>query len=305
MFILKKFLKYLNYKRLYPGANIAFGAYIAKDSNLLDNDIEIGQNSYVIASSLGNNIKIKENCRVANSTLGSKVNIEKSSCIEDSNLGDNVRIQQDSLIINSQLSSNTNIINNCQLYQTKLDKNTLIHQECFLHEVNVSSFSYIAMRGMLLKTKIGKYCSIGPNLICGSGEHPTNLVSTSPAFYLSSKHLEFSLSDKDYFENDKVTYIGNDVWVGAGVFIKNGIKIGNGAVIAAGAVVVKDIPDYAIVGGVPAKIIRFRFPDEVINELLKIQWWDWNEDKLRQAQTFFVKEDILPFIEWVNKQEYY
>ena len=84
--------------------------------------------------------------------------------------------------------------------------------------------------------------------------------------------------------------IGNDVWIAANVVITEGLKIGDGAVIGAGAVVTHDIPPYAIVGGVPAKVIRYRFTKEMIDELLKIKWWDFTEEQLQKAFPLFQKE---------------
>lgn len=78
------------------------------------------------------------------------------------------------------------------------------------------------------------------------------------------------------YDCNREVIIGNDVWIGAGVFIKGGIKIGDGAVIAAHAVVTKDVPPYAIVGGVPAKILKYRFTDDVIRKLLDLKWWDYD-----------------------------
>jgi serine acetyltransferase len=105
------------------------------------------------------------------------------------------------------------------------------------------------------------------------------------------------------FDEKKPIHIGHDVWIGARVFIRDGVKIGNGAVVAAGSVVVKDVPDYAIVGGVPAKIIRYRFSEEMIAELLNLKWWEWPEEKLRKAQPYIAQKDVRKFIDWSAKSD--
>uniref|UniRef100_B8HNB6 Hexapeptide repeat-containing protein acetyltransferase n=1 Tax=Cyanothece sp. (strain PCC 7425 / ATCC 29141) TaxID=395961 RepID=B8HNB6_CYAP4 len=161
----------------------------------------------------------------------------------------------------------------------------------------MGSFSYLG-NAHIAHTSIGRFCSIAPYLFCGAGIHPTNFVSTSPVFYSILNQCGVSFSNKNHFEEHKETVIGHDVWIGNRVFIKDGIKIGHGAVLGAGTVVTKDVPDYAIVAGVPAKLIRFRFPEEAIEKLLKIQWWHWTEEKLRAAQPFFAQSDIDVFIKW-------
>lgn len=120
------------------------------------------------------------------------------------------------------------------------------------------------------ETKIGKFCSIAQNVIIGAGEHPLNYLSTSPFFYLET--LGFRKGCKETYL--KPVQVGNDVWIGDNVFIKGGVTIGDGAVIAAGAVVVKDVPPYAVVAGVPARIIKYRFDEKTIKELLDLKWWD-------------------------------
>jgi len=222
---------------------------------------------------------------------------------KDSFLGKNVAIEANSLVIGSEIGDNSFIDKDCYISHTKTDASVLVLPKCHLTEIEIGKFSYVGLNSLIHTTKIGSFCSIGPSLICSPGDHPINFVSTSAVFFLPVENHRFTFSNGDkYFEYAQETTIGHDVWIGARVFIKNGVKIGNGAIIAAGAVVVKDVPDYAIVGGVPAKVIRFRFPDEIIHELLKIKWWNWSEDKLRQAQSFFVQENITTFIEWVHKE---
>jgi chloramphenicol O-acetyltransferase type B len=133
----------------------------------------------------------------------------------------------------------------------------------------------------IANTTIGSFCSVASGTrIGGLGSHPVNMLSTHPIFYSLNKQCGTTFSDKNYFNESKKTNIGNDVWIGANAIILDGVNVGNGAIVAAGAVVVGDVPDYAIVGGVPAKIIRFRFLVEEIELLAKIQWWDLPKEEL-------------------------
>ena len=90
-----------------------------------------------------------------------------------------------------------------------------------------------------------------------------------------------------YFDIPAPAVIGNDVWIGSKATVFGGVKVGNGAVIAAGAVVTKDVPPYAIAGGVPAHIIRYRFDEDKINRLEEIAWWNWDDDKIKRNKAFF------------------
>ena len=163
--------------------------------------------------------------------------------------------------------------------------------------------SYIAENTVINNAKIGCYSCIGPNVEIIFGQHPTKeFVSVHPAFYSLRKQVGFTYVDKQKFDEYRYAsgsekysvVIGNDVWLGAGTKIMEGVTIGDGAIVAAGAVVVKDVPPYAIVGGVPAKVIKYRFPKDQIEFLLKLKWWTRSEDWIREHADLF--HDITAFI---------
>lgn len=130
---------------------------------------------------------------------------------------------------------------------------------------------------------IGAFCSVGPDTVIGGmGVHPVHMLSTHPVFYSKFRQSGMTFASTNAVDELPHTRIGNDVWIGAGARILDGVCIGDGAIIAAGAVVVKDVPDYAVVGGVPAKLIKFRFSVEEIALLKKIQWWSLPDTTLSQ-----------------------
>ena len=141
--------------------------------------------------------------------------------------------------------------------------------------------------------KIGMYCSISTNVtIFLGGEHNTDWVSTYPF----NKIFQEARVIEGHPKTKGDVIIGNDVWVGEGVTILSGVTIGDGAVIGARTVVTKDVPPYAIFAGNPAKIIRYRFDEEIIKELLKIQWWNWPNDKVLQELPLIMSSNIDEFI---------
>lgn len=162
------------------------------------------------------------------------------------------------------------------LHVSIYDNSTVVNCE-------IGSYTYIASNSKFLNTRIGKYCSIGSAVSCGLGMHPSRkFVSTHPIFFSPLKQAQVSYADKAYFDELLPIDIGNDVWIGANAIILDGVSIGDGAIIGAGAVVNKNVPPYAIVGGVPAKIIRYRFTKDQIEFLLKDQWWNKPDEWLKQ-----------------------
>ena len=126
-------------------------------------------------------------------------------------------------------------------------------------------------------SRIGKFTSIAQNVCIGTTQHPTNWLSTSPFQYLPT-HRGFKSEKVLPYKVSIPVMIGNDVWVGNNVVVMDGLTVADGAILASGAVVTKDVPPYAIVGGVPAKVIKYRFDKETICNLLELKWWDLEDD---------------------------
>jgi acetyltransferase-like isoleucine patch superfamily enzyme len=168
-----------------------------------------------------------------------------------------------------------------------LNKNSVIFNDVVLNNSNIGAYSYIQARSIVSNTSIGKFCSIAGDVFIGLPQHATAFVSTHPIFYLNNTPLPKIFSSVDFFETDKRTYIDHDVWIGQKALLMGGIKVGVGAIIGAGALVSKDIPPYAIVAGVPAKIIRYRFDFETREELLRSKWWDMPDNWLEENYLLF------------------
>lgn len=174
----------------------------------------------------------------------------------------------------------------------------------FLSRSYLQYGTYIGKSCNIVSSKIGKYSCIGPYVRTTSGAHPLCFVSMHPAFYSTRGQAGFTYVNKQKFsENIDRSYhtiIGNDVWIGDSALLLEGIKIGDGAVVAAGAVVTKDVPPYAVVAGIPAKIIRYRFKEDEIESLLKIKWWDQSADWLKMHADSF--ENIDSFIRMYSSE---
>lgn len=162
--------------------------------------------------------------------------------------------------------------------------------------------SYCASNSFIRRTKIGRYCCIGKNVRVIDVTHPSkDYVSVHPAFYSIENVSGVTYSSQKSFQDklsinnepDTAVIIGNDVWIGDGVQILGGHTIGDGVIVAAGAVVTKDIPPYTIVGGVPARIIRYRFSEEDIVFLGKLKWWNQPPSWIKEYAPYFRNIKLL------------
>lgn len=163
------------------------------------------------------------------------------------------------------------------------DKTVSIYRGVKIKKSKIGKYTYVSANTDIENTEIGKYCSIADHCRIGMATHTMENLSTSPLFTQKNNACRVSWSPKDVNDNiSRRVLIGNDVWVGSHALILGGVRIGDGAVVGAGAVVTKDIPPYSIVGGVPARVIRYRFTEAIIEELLKTRWWDYSDDELRR-----------------------
>lgn len=167
-------------------------------------------------------------------------------------------------------------------FDSILDSNVKIFDNCKIGNCKIGSYTYIGIDSVFERTEIGSFCSIGPGVMCGLGTHPSNFVSTYPGFYSNNAAGSVWFGASHHFIEHKKTIIEPDVWIGARAIIMGGLTIGTGAIIAAGAIVTKNIPPYAIVGGVPANIIKYRFDELTIQKLLVTKWWTKDESILRK-----------------------
>lgn len=166
--------------------------------------------------------------------------------------------------------------------KSSMAPNSCIINNCIINNTTVAAYTYIGSNCLIQNAVINSFCSIANDVIIGLGAHPLDFFSTSPVFYRKNNPLHIQLINQDIpFEEYKKIEIGSDVWIGTRAIIMDGITIGHGAVIGANAVVTKNVPPYAVVAGVPAKVIKYRFSEEKINSLLKKEWWKWNVEKIK------------------------
>jgi acetyltransferase-like isoleucine patch superfamily enzyme len=167
-----------------------------------------------------------------------------------------------SAILDSKVHPTSKVESGSTIVRTTFDRHSFCGYDC-----------------TLIDCTVGAFCSIANNVTVGGARHPMEYLSTSPVFLHHRDSVKTKFARHRYEWRAKTT-IGSDVWIGEGALIKGGVTIGPGAVVGMGSVVTKDVPAYAVVAGNPAKVIRMRFEPDVVEALLKMQWWNCTDAEL-------------------------
>lgn len=210
---------------------------------------------------------------ITESTIDPSASIYAGARIKKSELGEGVVI------------GNFSRIDLCRLAnRVRVDRNN------YLFKSYVGTRTYTGMNTVIMQANIGSFCSISWNVTIGGANHDYNRVSQHSFLY--NNHDKLRPSDKDiaYERFSEPLDIGSDVWIAAGAVILRGLKIGHGAVIGANSVVTRDVPPYAVVAGSPAKMISQRFEDKIVELLLELKWWEWDDLKIEDNYNFLASE---------------
>jgi acetyltransferase-like isoleucine patch superfamily enzyme len=188
-------------------------------------------------------------------------------------------------------NKNLRLGRHCVVHDSQFEPNVAVGDGGYVVRSQIGLHSYLGLRCIVADSKIGRYCSIASNVSIGSGSHPlARNVSTHPIFHLR-RLPEWDLVPRDTFDEFRPTQVGSDVWIGTNAVLRDGVTVGDGAVIGAGSIVTRDLEPYGVYAGVPARLLRFRFDETVVERLLQIKWWDRDFSWIRRHALTFADVD--------------
>lgn len=214
--------------------------------------------------------------------------ISDTAKVVNSQHTENIKIFRNASLIDTICGDGVSIGDEATVERCVLGKSVTINRRSYFNDSHVGDYTYAGINTTMNYTRIGKFCSIARNVDIGGFDHDYHKFTTIPI----SRFNQMKGGEKYKTSHSEYCEIGNDVWIAAGAQVMHKVKIGDGAVVGGGAVVTKDVPPYAIVVGVPAKIIKYRFEDYIISELLSIQWWNWPEEMLLNHVSWLIETDV-------------
>lgn len=187
----------------------------------------------------------------------------------------------------------------CEFTDTTFGRFVAIGTGSRIMNSEVGDYSYTDRYADIANAVIGKFSNIASFARIGPTDHPLDRASLHHFMYRSADYWDDADHDADFFAHraSRKAFVGHDTWIGHGAIIRPELTIGHGAVVGAGSVVTRDVPQFAIVAGVPAKIIRWRQPEETANRLIALAWWDWPHDILGRALPDFRSLSVSEFLE--------
>lgn len=229
--------------------------------------------------------------------------IHETSSVKNTTLLEDAAIYKDCNVSGCILGRKSTIGDFSRVFNSTLEEHCSLQRNNLIYNTTIGRYSYTGKNFTAFNCEIGAFCSISFNVVIGGGEHPYHFV-TDHAF-LYSKEFELIPDDFDlkkiYDRFSTPCTIGNDVWIGANACILRGVSIGDGSVIGAGCVVTKNIPPYSIVAGVPGRIIKKRFDDDIIERLEKIKWWNLPSNVIKENFELFNTEPNKEILEKLER----
>jgi phosphonate metabolism protein (transferase hexapeptide repeat family) len=182
---------------------------------------------------------------------------------------------------------------------SSLGRYTEVAERCVIMETILGDYSYIMQDSETWATEIGKFVNVASHARINATNHPTWRATLHHFTYRADDYWPDAEREESFFEwrRDNAVVIGHDVWIGHGATVTPGVRVGNGAAIGAGAVVTRDVAPYTVVGGVPARLLKPRFPPGVGERMDVLAWWDWTHDALRAALADFRALSAEAFLE--------
>lgn len=212
--------------------------------------------------------------RIVNSSIGNSA-VYRNAVVKDSSLGDGCSIGDDTTIV-----------------RCHFENNVLINRRSYINDSNIGRYTYAGINTTINVSSIGRYCSIARNVDIGGFDHDYSKITTMPAFRFLQNTAGADVATATNEFGTTKCHIGNDAWIAAGAIILHKATIGDGAIVGAGAVVTHDVPPYAIVAGVPAKVVGYRCKPDLVERLLNLQWWNWPESVLLEIFPDIINTEI-------------